>query len=158
MLFFTWYIYSVLVYARNIHKIGRIQIIIFSYIAAYSTASTSQAAYIIGGLHTPDIIAEFKHDSWRQVGTLARGRSWHGSIGLGDDIMVIGGWSGTLWSSDGRLVYFYDFLIIDFLSEKETEIWNFTNQTNKVVNPILPNSDYIRGIGLYIVPFNFCST
>ena len=120
----------------------------------YSTASTMEAVYIIGGRYTRNIIAEFKDGSWRQSGTLAKGRYYHGSIELGNDVMVIGG-----WSFDGRLVYFFDyFLIIDFFSDKETEIWNFTDGTNKVVNPILPNYDYSRGIGLYIVPFNFCTT
>ena len=57
----------------------------------YSTASTSEAAYIIGGWHHRNIIAEFKHDSWRQLGTLFQGRTWHGSIVFGNAIMVIGG-------------------------------------------------------------------
>ena len=77
----------------KILKIWQIELIIFSSIWAYSTASTSEAAYIIGGRYTGDIIAEFKDDSWRQMGTLAKGRSYHGSIKLGNDVMVIGGWS-----------------------------------------------------------------
>ena len=128
--------------------------IIFSEIRGYSTASTSEAAYIIGGFYTRNIIAEFKNDSWRRMGTLAKGRFYHGSIQLGDEFMVIGG-----WSSDGRLVFFYYyFWIIDFFSDLETEIWNFGNSTTRVVNPTLPNGDYGGGIGLYIVPFNFCTT
>ena len=66
---------------------------IFRYISSYSTVSTSEAAYIIGGHTTPDIIAEFKEESWRQVGTLAKGRFGHGTLLVGDEIMVIGGWS-----------------------------------------------------------------
>ena len=73
-----------------------IQIIIFRFIREYSTASTSEAAYIIGGRHTRNIIAEFKLDSWRQMGTLAKGRAWHGSIALGSKFMVIGGSSSDL--------------------------------------------------------------
>ena len=69
--------------------------IIFSLISEYSTASTSEAAYIIGGVYTENIIAEFKNDSWRQMGTLRKGRSSHGTIQLGDEVMVIGGWSWT---------------------------------------------------------------
>ena len=65
--------------------------IIFSNIRGYSTASTSEAAYIIGGVWTRNIIAEFKNDSWRRVGTLAKGRAYHGTIRLGDEVMVIGG-------------------------------------------------------------------
>ena len=53
--------------------------------------------YVIGGAYTEDIIAEFKDGSWRQMGTLAKGRRYHGSIKLGNDIMVIGG-----YSFDGR--------------------------------------------------------
>ena len=66
---------------------------------AYSTASTSEAAYVIGGRHTRNIIAEFRDGIWRQSGTLAKGRDYHGSIKLGNDIMVIGG-----YPAGGRLV------------------------------------------------------
>ena len=38
-----------------------------------------------------DIIAEFKNGSWRQMGTLAKGRGWHGTITLENELMVIGG-------------------------------------------------------------------
>ena len=69
--------------------------IIFSRIYGYSTASTSEAAYIIGGWKTQNIIAEFKNDSWRRMGTLAKGRAGHGTIQLGDEVMVIGGWSNN---------------------------------------------------------------
>ena len=75
--------------------------IILSQIYAYSTASTSEAAYIIGGYFTRDIIAEFKNGAWSQFGTLAKGRAWHGSISFGNQFMVIGG-----ESSDERLVNF----------------------------------------------------
>ena len=71
--------------------------IIFSSIRGYATASTSEAAYIIGGSFTKNIIAEFKNDSWRRMGTLAKGRWGHGAIQLGDEVMVIGG-----LSSDNR--------------------------------------------------------
>ena len=64
---------------------------IFSYIVEYSTTSTSEAAYIIGGSYTDDIIAEFRDYSWRQMGTLAKGRYGHGSITLNGETMVIGG-------------------------------------------------------------------
>ena len=128
----------------KILKIWQIELIIFSSIWAYSTASTSEAAYIIGGRYTGDIIAEFKNDSWRQIGTLARGYYAHGSIILENEVMIIGGNS--------------------YFSDKETEIWDVTNETNKVLNLTLPNErelssgNYQMGIGLYIVPFNFCTT
>ena len=44
-----------------------------------------------------------------------------------------------------------------FFSDKETEIWQFTNGNNKIINPILKNGDYVGGIGLYLVPFDFCT-
>ena len=67
--------------------------ILFRRIQDYSAVSTSEAAYIIGGSSTPEIIAEFKNSNWRQVGTLSKGRRLHGSIKMDDEFMVIGGWS-----------------------------------------------------------------
>ena len=76
----------------------------FRGICQYSTAFTSEAAYIIGGVYpeymngeiigenTGQIIAEFKNDSWRRFGTLSKGRANHGSISIGKEFMVIGGW------------------------------------------------------------------
>ena len=52
---------------------------------SYSTTSTSEAAYFIGGAFTKEVIAEFKNDAWRQLGTLKRGRDSHGSISFGDE-------------------------------------------------------------------------
>ena len=66
----------------------------------YSTASTSDAAYFIGGFHTNDDVAEFKNDAWRQFGTFTRARYGHASIVLADETIVIGGYSY------GRYVYF----------------------------------------------------
>ena len=71
--------------------------ILFRRIYEYSSVSTTEAAYIIGGSSTKEIIAEFKSDSWRQFGTLSKGRYYHGSIKMGNEFMVIGG-----YSSDGR--------------------------------------------------------
>ena len=71
--------------------------ILFRTIREYSAVSTSEAAYVIGGYFTRDIIAEFKNGNWRQFGTLSKGRSYHGSIKMGDEFMVIGG-----YSSDSR--------------------------------------------------------
>ena len=68
----------------------------FRAIYSYSTASTSEAAYIIGGYHTREVIAEFKNYSWRQLGTLAKGRSNQGSISIENEVMVIGGSSSDL--------------------------------------------------------------
>ena len=67
--------------------------ILFRKIQEYSAVSTSEAAYVIGGYHTEDIIAEFKNGNWRQFGTLSKGRCVHGSIKMDDEFMVIGGYS-----------------------------------------------------------------
>ena len=66
----------------------------------YSTTSTSEAAYFFGGYGAQEVIAEFKNDTWRQFGTLTKGRYGHASILLADETMVIGGYSF------GRYVYF----------------------------------------------------
>ena len=68
----------------------------YRIICQYSTVSTSEAAYIIGGVLpqkiTGDIIAEFKNDSLHRFGTISKGRANHGSISIGNQFMVIGGW------------------------------------------------------------------
>ena len=59
----------------------------------YSTTSTSDAAYFIGGQNTRRVIAEYKNDVWRLQGTLTTGRERHGLITLGTETMIIGGFS-----------------------------------------------------------------
>ena len=66
----------------------------------YSTTSTSEAAYFIGGINTKENIAEFKNDAWRQLGTLTKPRFGHASISLDGETMIIGGES--IDSIDGR--------------------------------------------------------
>ena len=44
------------------------------------------------------------------------------------------------------------------LSDLETEIWNINNESNKIIDPVLPHTEYCLGIGLYIVPFDFCTS
>ena len=38
----------------------------------------------------------------------------------------------------------------------ETEIWNFDNQSSKIISPVLPDGQYAIGLGLYIVDSDFC--
>ena len=38
------------------------------------------------------MIARFKANDWLKVGDLAQGRMYHGSISVGDEIMIIGGY------------------------------------------------------------------
>ena len=65
----------------------------FSYIALYSTASTPDAAYIIGGLYQKSIVAEFKDNQWNQLASLNKGRHGHGSLSVGDQTIIIGGYT-----------------------------------------------------------------
>ena len=85
---------SVTLFTVQIHFTTLVQTykLFFRRIHSYSAASTSQAAYIIGGAETSKVIAEFRNDSWRLMNNLYRGREAHGSIALGNKIMVIGGY------------------------------------------------------------------
>ena len=66
--------------------------VFFDYIYEYSTASTSDAAYIIGGApRYMETIARFKNYQWSNHGKLYRGRMVHGSISIGDTTFIIGG-------------------------------------------------------------------
>ena len=65
------------------------------YIAHYSATQTSDAAYIIGGAWEMSVIAEFKNDKWRRLDDLNTGRNRHGSITLGSQTMIIGGYANS---------------------------------------------------------------
>ena len=77
-----------------------------------------EAAYIIGGFYTLDIVAEFRDNKWTQVGSLNKGtvikmqkvesrdqhnlinfddpwkgRRYHGSISVGAETMIVGGYT-----------------------------------------------------------------
>ena len=39
------------------------------------------------------IIAQFKDNQWSKVGDLSQGRQYHGSISVGTETMVIGGYT-----------------------------------------------------------------
>ena len=49
------------------------------------------------------------------------------------------------------------FMIKLLFSNVESEVWNFKNEINRTIDPTLPN-EYRNGIGLYVVPFDFCFT
>ena len=70
----------------------------FRRVHYYSTAATSDAAYIIGGNQgSPysQTIAEFKDDQWRKLGDLTAGRQYHGSVSIGQKTMVVGGYTSS---------------------------------------------------------------
>ena len=50
---------------------------------------------------------------------------------------------------------FYQYIKNKF-SVVETEIWDFSNGDNRIVDPALP-INYIIGTGIYPVPIGFCS-
>ena len=66
---------------------------LFRYIAFYSTAETADSAYVIGGQNTLDVVAQYNNDQWTRLPDLRKGRYGHGSIMVGDRLLVIGGWN-----------------------------------------------------------------
>ena len=72
-------------------------------------------------------------------------------------------WTEKSWSLVvkllGKFIFMIEIVFHDkkFFSGAETEIFDIINESNKVVGPTLPDRGYIYGIGLYIVPFDFCS-
>ena len=40
----------------------------------------------------------------------------------------------------------------------ETEIWDFANNktTSTMIDPFLPNGEFMYGLGLYLVPDDYC--
>ena len=72
------------------------KVLILRYIAFYSTAQTSDSAYVIGGQGTKNIVARYNTDNlptWKKLGDLKRGRYGHGSIVVENKIVVFGGWA-----------------------------------------------------------------
>ena len=75
----------------------------------YSTASTDEAVYIIGGYQNlgdqfsylsaakrsdlTSSIAVFKNDEWKRLGDLGQARHLHGSISMNQQIMAVGGYT-----------------------------------------------------------------
>ena len=80
-----------MIHYQNFHRLNFNFETIFSEISYYSATQTSDAVYIIGGLYTKDIVAEFKNDQWRPLANLNQGRFGHGSIIIEGETMIIGG-------------------------------------------------------------------
>ena len=59
----------------------------------YSTTETADTAYFIGGQNSLNMVAKFYNNQWARLPDLNRGRFGHGSIMVGDRILVIGGWN-----------------------------------------------------------------
>ena len=65
-------------------------------ISLYSVASTSEAAFVIGGWDRSsslDVIVKFANDKWSLYGNLRKRRYGHGSITVGTDTLIIGGYT-----------------------------------------------------------------
>ena len=156
----------------------------FSSISHYSTASTSNAAYIIGGRYTSDVIAEFKASQWRRLGNLFKERiifqsrdlsrlesfehiirkcsEWNPKKGVNDmrrlHLMT------RSWSlADSQLIQgnfskdWHFTAICCIYSDAETEIWDTTNEKGSLIDFSLPHAKFIHGVALYIVDFDFCT-
>ena len=76
------------------------QLIVIRFrIAHYGTVSTDESVLIIGGItgytdNKPDytsVIAEYKDESWKNVGNLVHGRCYHSAITSEYVTMVVGG-------------------------------------------------------------------
>ena len=39
----------------------------------------------------------------------------------------------------------------------DTELWNLSNGDKEIIGPIIQDKTYHLGIGLYVVPIDFCS-
>ena len=65
----------------------------FGDVIMYSSISTTESAYIIGGRGST--VAEFFNNQWFRVGNLKQYRSRHESILIGNQIFIIGNhWAG----------------------------------------------------------------
>ena len=67
-------------------------ITLFSGISLFSTANSPDAAYIIGGYYTQNLVAEFRNDEWAKLDDLNKARYLHGSITVGTRTMIVGGY------------------------------------------------------------------
>ena len=67
----------------------------FSKIYQYSTAQSPDSAYIIGGSSTQYIIAKYKNGEWSRLPDLKKQRFLHGSVTVGIETVVIGGYSSS---------------------------------------------------------------
>ena len=47
-------------------------------------------------------------------------------------------------------------IIKSLFSPIVTEVWELENGINKIIEPTLPNGEYVNGIALYVVEKDFC--
>ena len=107
-------------------------------IFGYSTASTKDAVFIIGGgSDYRKRIAEYKNGKWTNVGKLEKWRSYIRSITFGGLTMIIDALDPTV------------------------EIWNL-EQSKKLTtferpkNLVRPHYEFYEGFEVFLIPKNFC--
>ena len=105
----------------------------------YTTSYTSDTVYIIGGQYTRTTVAQFKKNQWSRLTDLNDGRYWPGSIRIGSQTIIVGGYNHD--ASQSTVV---------------TELWNFETGNSKIIAPILPDQSYNSGIALYVVKEGYC--
>ena len=117
-------------YALNIFSVGY-----------YSTASSSEAVYIIGGFNGGDpydsTIAKFTDNNWSKTGELKAGRYAHSSITYNEVTITLGGF-------------------IRSYHDVATEIWDIDSTQGQELGPELPRGDYSYGTALFLVDIDFC--
>merc|ERR1712113_493955 len=128
------------------------------FISFYSTVSTDQSAFIIGGRQEAQlgqivdqytaVLAQYTRDSagqmqWYEFSTLLQQRVGHNSILVEDQLVIFGGSARDLAGNP---------------EAAKTEIWNITDASiaPKQIAPFLKSRDYQFGIGLYMVEKDFC--
>merc|ERR1711893_139332 len=98
----------------------------------YSTASTEDAVFIIGGNNNGKRIAEYKNGKWTNVGELEKSRYDTRSITFGGQTMIIDPYDPTV------------------------EIWNL-EQRKKLTTFERPPGEFYGGFGMFLIQKNFCT-
>ena len=97
---------------------------------------------MIGGLIKPyentDVIAKYENNIWSIHGNLQKSRNSHGSITSSRFATIVIG--GDAFS----------------LEDLETETWNSIDGDTRFIDPTLKKDNYQIGIGLWLVPDDFC--
>lgn len=126
-------------------------------VSCYTTAHTEDSAYFFGGYGGQSRrVARYYNDDWTEKGTMIHGnlnrviyfgliiilgRYGHGAITLGSETMHIGGtFSGNEDNHEGM-----------------TEVWVLPAGSKSPIKPELPNNYSGYKIGLFLVPFDYCS-
>lgn len=107
-------------------------------IVFYATAQTDESIFIIGGYtngrpHTrTTIVAEYKNDSWSNVGNLLIRRYNHVALSLGSTVMIIAGGNHP--------------------DHQTVELLDLNTIESQMINPLVD-----LATGFFIVPSGYCS-